>query len=101
VSGSTAFGSLVKTQRESLGISQEALGVMVGVQRPQISKIESGERLPSFEVGARLAKILNIDLRSVDALDLRPVQEPISSEERNREADADVPPLVNEDSPQW
>lgn len=80
VSDSSAFGSLVKSSRERLGLSQGELGRLVGVQRPQISKIESGEKDPSFEVACRLAAVLDIDLRSV-AADLRPATGDISSEE--------------------
>ena len=97
----SSFGALVKAARERLKISQDELGQRVGVQRPQISKIESGERGPSFEVACRLAVVLDIDLRSVGAADLRAVSETISSEEPNPAPNTDLPPLVDEPSPQW
>jgi len=79
VSGSPAFGSLVRSARERLGLSQGELAARVGVQRPQVSRIESGAKAPSFEVACRLAAELDIDLRSV-AADVRPPAGTISNE---------------------
>lgn len=59
-----ALGSRVRHFRESRGLSQEALAKLLGVSRPTLSLIETGERKLSADEVKRLADIFNV---SVDA----------------------------------
>ena len=58
------LGSRVRQIRESRGLNQEALAKLLGVSRPTLSLIETGERKISAEEIKRLADIFNV---SVDA----------------------------------
>ena len=53
-----AFGTVVRKQREALGISQEELAYRAGLHRTYISLIERGLRSASIETIFRLAKAL-------------------------------------------
>lgn len=59
-----ALGSRVRRFRESRGLNQEALAKLLGVARPTLSLIETGERKLSAEEIKRLADIFDV---SVDA----------------------------------
>lgn len=59
-----ALGSRVRRFRESRGLNQEALAKLLGVSRPTLSLIETGERKLSAEEIKRLADIFDV---SVDA----------------------------------
>jgi transcriptional regulator with XRE-family HTH domain len=59
-----ALGRRIRQFRESRGLSQEALASLLGVSRPTLSQIETGERRVSAEEIKRLGDIFNI---SVDA----------------------------------
>jgi len=59
-----ALGTRVRQFRESRGLSQEALAKLLGVSRPTLSLIETGERKLSADEVKRLADIFNV---SVDA----------------------------------
>lgn len=59
-----ALGRRIRHFRESRGLSQEALAKLLGVSRPTLSLIETGERKVSADEIKRLADIFNI---SVDA----------------------------------
>lgn len=59
-----ALGRRVRHFRESRGLSQEALAKLLGVSRPTLSLIETGERKLSADEVKRLADIFNV---SVDA----------------------------------
>jgi transcriptional regulator with XRE-family HTH domain len=58
------LGKRIKNFRESRGLSQEALAKLLGVSRPTLSLIETGERKLSAEEIKRLADIFDV---SVDA----------------------------------
>lgn len=62
-----AISTLVQAARREAGLSQEALAQRVGVGRPQISRIESGTKAPSYEVLVRLATVLDLDLNLLKA----------------------------------
>jgi transcriptional regulator with XRE-family HTH domain len=59
------IGARIKELRTKKGISQQRLAELLGVSRPAISQIETGERKISAEELDSLAKIFNI---SVDSL---------------------------------
>jgi len=55
------FGDRVRTQRQELGLSQEAVAHRSGIARAYIGSLESGERNPSLDTIARLAAALHVD----------------------------------------
>ena len=56
----TLLGMAIKTQRASLGISQEELAHRAGLHRTYISDLERGARNPSVESIEKLAAALQI-----------------------------------------
>lgn len=54
------FGSAVKMQRNSIGISQEHLAELAGMDRTYVSSIERGRRNPSLINILKLSTALNI-----------------------------------------
>lgn len=66
------FGARVRTRREALGLSQEALGFRAGLDRTYISDIERGQRNPSLLRLLRLARGLGVTVADlVTAEDVR------------------------------
>lgn len=55
------FGGRVRARREELGLTQEALAYRAGINRTYIGSLESGQRNPSLDTIARLARALGID----------------------------------------
>lgn len=49
----------IKEIREAAGMSQESLATASGVTRVSIARYEAGERVPSLEIAARIARALN------------------------------------------
>lgn len=49
----------IKEIREAAGMSQESLAAASGVSRVSIARYETGERVPSLEIAARIARALN------------------------------------------
>ena len=60
------IGKRIKKLRAGLGISQGRLAEKLGVSRPTISQIETGERRICAEELEKLAEIFNV---SVDGFD--------------------------------
>lgn len=56
------IGDAIKKAREKMNLTQSQLGEMVGVQRAQISKIESGRNI-TFATIARVFKAMGIDVK--------------------------------------
>lgn len=48
----------IRTKREKLGLTQEALAEASGVSRLTIQRYESGTRTPNIIIAARIAKAL-------------------------------------------
>lgn len=48
----------IKDKRIAVGMSQEALAQASGVSRVAIARYETGERVPSITIAARIAKAL-------------------------------------------
>ena len=55
-----AFGEVVRTHREKLGMSQMALQIRTGLDRTFISDLERGVQCPSLRTVFRVAKGLDI-----------------------------------------
>ena len=56
------FGKNVRTKRQQLGLSQEALAFDAKSNRTYISDVERGTRNPSIEVVQRIAKALGVTM---------------------------------------
>lgn len=56
------LGDRIRRHRERLGLSQEGLAYKAGINRTYIASLEAGQRNPSLDLMARLAKALGIDL---------------------------------------
>jgi transcriptional regulator with XRE-family HTH domain len=57
-----AFGDRVRTYRQRLGFSQEALAYRAAINRTYIASLEAGRRNPSLDLMARMAVALEVDL---------------------------------------
>lgn len=55
-----AFGAALKARRIELGLSQEELAAVAGIERAHASKLERGEHLPNFVLVIRLARALGV-----------------------------------------
>jgi transcriptional regulator with XRE-family HTH domain len=55
------FGDRVRDRRLALGLSQETLSHRSGIARAYVGSLEAGERNPSLDTVARLAKALEVD----------------------------------------
>lgn len=56
-----SFGNKVKESRNERGLTQEELASNIGIERAQLSKIESGSVDPRLSTAIKLIKSLNID----------------------------------------
>jgi len=61
----TLLGMAIKTQRASLGISQEELAHRAGLHRTYVSDLERGARNPSIESIEKLAGALQVSVSSL------------------------------------
>jgi transcriptional regulator with XRE-family HTH domain len=57
---SVAFGKVLREQRASAGLSQEALALESRVDRTFVSQIERGIRQPTLTTLCRLARTLDV-----------------------------------------
>ena len=58
----TLLGMAIKTQRASLGISQEELAHRAGLHRTYVSDLERGVRNPSIDSIEKLARALELSV---------------------------------------
>lgn len=49
-----------------MGLSQAALGALVGVEQPAVYKWESGRNVPSYAKRMRLAEVLGSDPYAIE-----------------------------------
>jgi putative transcription factor len=56
------YDTVVRTARESSGLSREELGKQLNEKASLIGKIERGESLPSDDVRRKLERALDVDL---------------------------------------
>lgn len=68
LSGRSRFAFNVRSRRQQLGLSQEALAAAASLHRTYVGSIERGERNVSIDSMERIAKALSLDL--VDLLKL-------------------------------
>lgn len=66
------IGRRIKKLRENSGFSQEALAKKVGISRPAVSQIESGERKIAADELLKLSKIFHVSIEDI----LNPSKEP-------------------------
>lgn len=66
VNPSSVFGARLRARRKALGLSQEKLGVSIGLDescsRTRISRYETGAHEPALATSIRLAQALNVPL---------------------------------------
>ena len=55
------FGEKLRSARQRVGLSQEALGALAGIHRTYIGAVERGERNPSLDNIYRLARTLGVE----------------------------------------
>ncbi|MEK5331513.1 helix-turn-helix transcriptional regulator [Lysinibacillus sp. FSL W8-0992] len=54
------FQDILKERRKTLGLSQEQVSILVGVERSYYTKIENGLR-PSVKVAQAIGRVLNVE----------------------------------------
>ena len=67
-----ALGETIREVRDTRRLSQEALGLEIGVHRNYLGGIERGERKPSLETVTRIAA--GLDMKASDLLALAEVR---------------------------
>lgn len=60
------FSYCLSTQRKKLGLTQEALADISGVNRVTIAKLETHQRLASIDVILKLLHALNLEIQFVE-----------------------------------
>ena len=71
------FGEIVRSRRQTAGLSQEALADKAGLHRTYVGMLERGERNPTIVVVKQLANALGITMTSlVEELERRTEDEP-------------------------
>ncbi len=56
------FPTLIRTARESMGMSRDALARTVGVKESVLRRIESGQLIPDEQLARRLERVLGVKL---------------------------------------
>lgn len=56
-----AFGNVLRELRYERGDSQEAVAWRIGLNRPYLSELENGKKVPSLETIFRLAEALDAE----------------------------------------
>jgi transcriptional regulator with XRE-family HTH domain len=57
-----AVGQNVKAARETAGLTQKQLGERAGIAPPHVSRLETGEHLPSLKTVKRVADSLGVEV---------------------------------------
>jgi len=65
---------MIKSTRKERGLTQEALGELVGVNKSQISKLESHANSATVETILKIFRALKADIRFNVQLENRPMQ---------------------------
>ncbi|GEP52270.1 hypothetical protein FNO01nite_29420 [Flavobacterium noncentrifugens] len=58
------LGSAIRMEREKLNISQEALGLEIGISKNQVGRIERAEHATSITILYKLAIFFQIEIKS-------------------------------------
>ena len=61
----TKFGQVIRSNRESRGLSQEALAELAHLNRSYLGEIERGSAVPSIETMQKLAAALGENLSAL------------------------------------
>jgi len=56
------LGEYIRTRREFLGLSQEALAYVTGITKEYLWGIETGKKIPSLLVLKNILRVLNVNL---------------------------------------
>ena len=59
---SDAFAKILRSERETKGLTQEGLALKAGLTRQYVGMIERGERKPTLEASHSLARVLRVPL---------------------------------------
>lgn len=59
------FGQKLKEKRKSLGVSQDKLSLLSGIDRSYVGRIERGEVNITLEKAYELAEALGCDIREI------------------------------------
>lgn len=59
----TSFGAALRERRKHLGLSQQALADVVGVNRRVVGELERGKSSVQLEIALRTAEALGLDAR--------------------------------------
>ena len=59
-----ALGIKIRTERERLDFSQEALGLEIGLSKNQVGRIERAEHATSILILYKLAQFFEIDIKT-------------------------------------
>ena len=65
------LGARIRGLREEAGVTQESIAWACDIPKAHLSRIESGERLPSIPVLFAIAKQLRVEAMDLVAFDLR------------------------------
>lgn len=57
------LGARIKEIRKAKGLSQEKLSEKIGIDAKHLSRIEVGGSFPSLDALAKLAKVLNVEMK--------------------------------------
>ena len=79
------FGENVKLVRKRAGISQEKLGLEIGLDRTYISGIERGIRNPTLLIIAKIADGLKVSILDLFAAEPNSIGNEANNETRNNE----------------
>jgi transcriptional regulator with XRE-family HTH domain len=71
----TVIGGIIEKRRESLGLSQRGLATIMGMHPSEISKIETGKRIPRLDTIVRICEKLKLRIRPVPEFALHTLEE--------------------------
>lgn len=57
-----SIGENIKTQRQSLGMTQEDLASAIGIGRSMVAQIERGSKIPNMMLGRDIARVLGCEM---------------------------------------
>lgn len=76
---SQTLGSIIKQCRKAAGLTQRELAARLDIVTPFLSDIEAGNRFPSREKLAEIAKALGVDAAKLQAYDHRDTVDEVRS----------------------
>lgn len=71
----TAFGAVLRAARTQTGLSQEALGLVCGLDRTYVSLLERGERQPTLGTLFSLSQHLGVSAETLVAATSQKLQQ--------------------------